>query len=228
MGSAFGVISEETPAYSVLGTFSTEVRVSGGQKSTRVNYEVRDYEPGVMAATVSRSSSDGDGDSGRDDNSFMTLASYIGVMGTPRNDRSERIAMTAPVVSAATSAGSDTDSSRKAMLMGFVLPKKYNGGTETGTTGPRPPDPANRAVEIVQRPRKTFAVLTFSGGWGSMPYEAETQQLLEALRVEKNAKYTAAEPLNVEIYRYNPPWTLPFLRKNEVAIEVVQRTVERS
>jgi len=40
----------------------------------------------------------------------------------------------------------------------------------------------------------------------------EGKQVKDGFRIKK--------PLNVETYRYNPPWTLSFLRTNEVAIEL--------
>ncbi|CAD7961867.1 unnamed protein product [Amoebophrya sp. A120] len=238
MGSAFGVISEETPAYEVLQRFE--------------NYEIRRYEPRVAVQVAMNHANDS--------TAFKTLAGYIGVMSSPRNERSEAIAMTAPVVSSTSSSSligmkpstgvADAASSSAAPrttqnkqqqstlsekkvdvgpqddqhLMQFVLPKIYD------MTNHPPPKPTptwsspNLSTAIVERPERTFAVHTFSGRWTS--FEEQKRELLRWLKEEKEddsgnmLKIKVKQPLHFEVYRYNPPWTLPMFRTNEVAIEV--------
>ncbi|MDX1547172.1 MAG: heme-binding protein [Rhodothermales bacterium] len=110
------------------------------------------------------------------------------------NQEDERIAMTAPVI---------TDSA-----MAFILP-----GTLSQSTAPAPD---GQAVDFVTVPARKLATLQFS--WWTPPsrVEQKTAELLRLLRQENVA--TTGQPF---LMRYNDPWTPPFLRRNEVAIEVL-------
>lgn len=130
--------------------------------------------------------------------------------GAPQNERGEGIAMTAPVV---------MTSNRK---MEFILPSSETAG------GHAPPAPTNPDVHVVKRSEVLMAVKTFSGSWGDEAFDREKNELLRILAQEpeddggarvKDA-FRVKKPFNVETYRYNPPWTLSFLRTNEVAIEL--------
>ncbi|CAD7946682.1 unnamed protein product [Amoebophrya sp. A25] len=206
MGSVFGVVSEETPSYTLL------------YKDPDNSFEIRSYAARVAVSCrsptrASTSSSVGtENDASERGRFFMKLASYIGVMGAPQNVENAPIAMTAPVV---------TRHGRSEMQ--FILPED-----KSAPTSPAPaPAPALAAqgVHVIDRPAKVFAVRTFSGGWGRDAFEQERDSLLASLKQEqkngtRNFSFTIAEPLYYEEYRYNPPWTMAPLRTNEVAVEV--------
>ena len=88
---------------------------------------------------------------------FRILARYIGVFGNPENKDTNKIAMTAPVLS-------KTSSSKIAMTapvlsnndMSFVLPKKFK-------TKEDAPQPTDTRVELIDVPERMVAVKTFSG-----------------------------------------------------------------
>jgi len=64
-------------------------------------------------------------------------------------------------------------------------------------------------------PVRKFAVIRFSG----LVSQEKMNQKVKALNewmVNKNLKPIGSP----ELARYNPPWTLPFLRRNEVMVEV--------
>lgn len=107
---------------------------------------------------------------------------------------SERIAMTAPVLS-------DTDS------MAFVLPEGYTVGTA--------PRPLDERVAIEEVPGRVLAVLRFSGRWTEEAFDRRSHQLLR--RLVSSGMRTRGDVFSMV---YNPPFTPPFLRRNEVAIEV--------
>ena len=89
--------------------------------------------------------------------------------------------------------------------MHFVMPSEFSLADL-----PRPNNPAVRLREI---PATDYAVIRFSGFAGTDRVTAKTAELLAWL--EKRD----IEPVgNPELARYNPPWTLPFLRRNEVMI----------
>ncbi len=106
----------------------------------------------------------------------------------------ERMAMTAPVLS-------ETDS------MAFVLPEGY-----TPDDAPRPLD---ERVSIEEVPGRLLGVLRFSGRWTEAAFDRRFQQLLRRLVAE--GIRTRGDVFSMV---YNPPFTPPFLRRNEVAIEV--------
>ena len=113
-----------------------------------------------------------------------------------RATKSESIAMTSPVVQKP--AGAETWSIQ------FIMPSKY-----TMATLPRPNDPRVRLVEI---PARTFAVVRFSG-LGHQDAVAKHEKALDAALAGSSWR-AAGEAVT---WYYDPPWTLPFLRRNEVA-----------
>lgn len=132
----------------------------------------------------------------------------------------EKIAMTAPVVM--TPAGGTSDSENIAMTgpvllgdagesMAFLLPSKY-------ATVEQAPKPTNSAVTIQMMPARYEAVLQFSGNFPSSDRakrEAKVNELLALMHnagIQATGQYTFAG--------YNPPMTLPWLKRNEVHIPV--------
>lgn len=111
---------------------------------------------------------------------------------------SEKIAMTAPVTQIER-AGSWT--------VRFTMPRGY-----TLETLPEPNDPK---VSLRRLPAERFAVIRFSGLAGKADVDAKTIELLAAAKAHH---LRAIGP--VSLARYNPPWTLWFMRRNEVMVPV--------
>ena len=120
-----------------------------------------------------------------------------------RAGRSESIAMTSPVVQQP--AGAESWSIQ------FIMPSKY-----TMETLPQPNDPRVRLVEI---PARTFAVVRFSG-LGKADAVAQHEKALDAA-LAGSAWRASGEAVT---WYYDPPWTVPFLRRNEVARPVEPAT----
>ncbi len=128
------------------------------------------------------------------DGSFMRLFRYI----TGSNQQGQKIAMTTPVFMSEQEANP---------TMAFVLPKDYQ-----ASNAPLPKD-AN--VKISEIKSGLFAVLRFEGG-RSLKNEsvatARLNQWLEAQHLKSTGK---------PIFAYfDPPWTPPFLRRNEVMVRL--------
>ncbi len=119
-------------------------------------------------------------------------------MTTPVEMRSEEIATTAPV-----EAGTR-------VTMRFFLPRSL-----TRATAPEPTDPRVRVVEV---PGGTVAVLRFSGSTDDARITERKEALLRELR--GSAWEPAGEPM---FFGYDPPFTPPFLRRNEAAVPVARR-----
>lgn len=171
--------------------------------------EVRRYGPRLAAETTVEAA---DAEAGRNA-AFRLLAAYIFgenrakgeiAMTAPVEVRSgsQKVAMTSPVEVASAADGRYT--------MRFFLPARL-----TLATAPEPTDPRVRLLEV---PEQTLAVLRFSGSRGEERVNEEKRALLAAL--EHSAWEPTAEPIS---FFYDPPWTLPFLRRNEVAAPIRRR-----
>lgn len=168
--------------------------------------EIRAYEPRVAAEARVENE---DLDEGRDA-AFRLLFDYI----TGSNRTAAKIAMTVPVESTGTSEKiamtAPVESSRTGdnrVYMRFFLPAKFD-----RETAPRPLDPR---ITIVDVPVQTVAVLRFSGFGGEDTVAEKKRELLRSLAT------TSWKPLSDSVvYSYDPPWTLPFFRRNEVVVAV--------
>ena len=164
------------------------------------DFEVRAYAPRVVAETVVAGAWGAVGNEG-----FRRLAGYIFGGNTTR----AKIAMTAPVAQRETG---------RAIAMTAPVGQRQDGGAwvvsftmpagETLATLPRPLD---ARVTLRELPAARVAVVRFSGLCG----EAMRAERARSLRAWAEARGLAVtgEP---EVNRYNPPWTLWFLRRNEV------------
>jgi hypothetical protein len=153
--------------------------------------EIRKY-PKMIVARV-----DGYGDDG-----FSLLFKFI----SGQNSQKSKVAMTSPVVSEKIAMTAPVLSSGGSIA--FVMPTSYTLETT--------PQPTDERVKIVESPPRYLAVLRFSGRWGGNAFEARTKEMITEL--EKAGITTKGEAFAM---RYNPPFMPWFLRRNEVAIEVI-------
>lgn len=108
----------------------------------------------------------------------------------------EKIDMTAPVIS--------RDGS-----MSFILPSKYS--------VEEVPEPNDARIKIIETPERKIAVIKFRGWARNKSVEKQKNRLISVL-TSKNVKMVG----NPFLMRYNSPWTPGFLRRNEIAIEVLE------
>ena len=170
------------------------------------NTEVRRYPPQLVAET----SVTAPDESSARNKAFRVLFDYIS--GANRAQR--KVAMTAPVETAAPETIATTvpvETTAQAggpYAMRFFLPAEYT--META------PEPTNPEVRIVEVPERTLAVLRFSGSRGADNVARHISELGDVL---EGASWRAVgEPMTLF---YDPPWTIPFLRRNEVAVPVI-------
>ena len=126
---------------------------------------------------------------------FYKLFGYI----SGKNAKTEEIAMTAPVFM--DQAGQTTEA------MSFVLPKDFS-----LTTAPSPSDPT---VTLTELNDYTVAVISFTGFLNQDSISAH-RALLQNWIADRGLKITG----EAKAAGYNPPFTLPFLRRNEIVIPV--------
>ena len=179
--------------------------------------EVRRYAPMLIAEAEVEGSMDEASNKG-----FRLIADYI--FGNNQSSDSEqrskiamtapvtvepqssRISMTAPVTVEPQSAETDMQAARRWRIH-FVMPSQY-----TLDTIPRP---RNSAVKLREVPASHHAVHRYSGFNTLSRVQKKTEELLQ---------WTAAKSLtitgNPQLSRYDPPWTLPMFRRNEIMVEI--------
>ena len=121
----------------------------------------------------------------------------------PVTTAGEKIAMTVPV-------SQTPQSDSGTYVFSFVMPAKY-----TRETLPAPIDPR---IQIQEVSGKLMAARKYSGSWCETNYRENESSLLRALK--QAGLESRGEPI---FARYNSPFTLWFLRRNEVLIEVEER-----
>lgn len=161
----------ETPDYRVV--------------STEGLFEIREYPAlTVVSAPMPRRGQDG---------AFMKLFRFI----SGKNERSEKIAMTTPVLMSGAESGT----------MSFIVPKAV---AAEGTPSPSSPD-----LVLSSRPAGRYAVLRYRGST-SPSHAMEEASKLSAWMSEKRLA-----PGGAPVFAYyNPPWTPGFLRRNEVMMRL--------
>ena len=127
------------------------------------------------------------------DSGFRVLAGYI----FGGNAEEQKIAMTAPVQQ--TMAGEKE--------MAFMMPAEC--------ALKDLPQPEDQRVSFREAPAYTAAVIQFSG-WASADKADENWQQLRRFLIAEGIDIIGEPTLN----QYNPPWTLPFMRRNEIIVPV--------
>ena len=168
-------------------------------------YEIRDYESTLVAETAIEAKFDEAGN-----RAFRILADYIFGNNTSKAKiemtapvaqvKSEKIAMTAPV---------NMTKGDNGFLVQFTMPAKFNLGNI--------PKPNDERVQIREIPKRKVAVFRYSGSWSEDRYKRKLAEFSSAL-VKDNVK-TVGEPV---FARFNSPFQLWFLRRNEIWLEVAQ------
>ncbi len=191
--STFGINSgTEQPKYEIIDRIGSVVEIR--QYSSRIAAE-------VTIDTVGRDDPRGD--------AFRIVAGYIfgANKGKTKIDMTspvevettgEKIAMTAPV---------EINESANGLTMRFFMPARYSRADL--------PEPADRRVRLVDIPSKTIASLRFSGSTGNAAVVEKTTELLKTL----SGSHWTVEATPTAFF-YNPPWTIPFFRRNEIVVTV--------
>jgi hypothetical protein len=192
---------------SLVGIRSTaEPNYSVQQSEDR--FEVREYETLVVAETLVDASFEDAGNI-----AFRRLFGYI----SGDNAAASEIDMTAPVMALDENRSDGEEISMTAPVTGqqtprgwryaFVLPSEY--------TLASAPVPINSEVSLKQVPARKVAVVRYSGSRSKAAYQENLKLLQQWMR--QNGLEADSLP---RLAGYDPPWTLPFLRRNEVMIDI--------
>ena len=165
--------------------------------------EVRKYNPMIVAEVFVKGDRKDAINQG-----FRLLADYIfgnninngniSMTAPVTQQQSQKIAMTAPV---------SQHSKGNGWAVQFIMPSEYSMDTL--------PKPINEEVILKTVPSRTFVVYQFSG------LNTNENILLHENKLKAYLSTKDMKVLSAPVYAfYNPPWTLPFLRRNEVLIEI--------
>lgn len=173
---------------------------------TQGKIEYRLYQPYLVAETeVERQSDRNDAA----DEGFRRLFNYITGANTAKSSiamtapvqqasTNEKIAMTAPVQQAAEAEG---------WRVSFMLPSEYSLANA--------PDPVDARIHIREVPARIVAAIRYSGRWTT-----RNVNKYEAVLREHLATHSIQPAGSTETAVYNAPFTPPFMRRNEVMLEV--------
>ena len=188
------------PAMSIEEPDYTVIEQSG-------KLELRRYAPTIIAETrVSGSMDKASGDG------FRLIADYIFGNNTAPNGEQSKISMTAPVLMEPQSEKINMTAPVTLAETGgdwrvaFVMPSHYTMETL--------PTPNNDQVTLREVPASDYAVVRFSGLAGEKKVAKKTSELLQWMK--SKSLIPVGSP---ELARYNPPWTPPFLRRNEIRVQ---------
>lgn len=209
---AFGAVVVIGALTACTGVFTAVPEPSYKILAQQEAIEEREYAPMIVAEVTTSGARDDAANAG-----FRLLADYIfgnnttqqklAMTAPVQQQTSEKLAMTAPVQQQAATRDGE-------WAVRFVMPAGYTMATL--------PKPNNPAVRLFERPAERFVVIRFSGT-SSAANLSEQQVLLEQYIATKQLKVTGAP----QYAFYNPPWTLPFMRRNEIMFALPARPIGR-
>jgi len=186
----FGIRTADQPSYQLLNEVG--------------NIQIRHYPALLIAETEITADYKTASNQG-----FQRLAGYI----FGNNQKQQTLAMTAPVIqepqaeTLAMTAPVIQLKSEDSWLMAFVLPTSYSISTA--------PIPNDKAITIKELPAKKVAVISYTGSLCESGIEKNADILINWLNQQHIKTLSLARSA-----AYDPPWTLPFLRHNEVHIDI--------
>ena len=189
----------------MVGPIMSDVEKPKYQATALVNeIELRSYDP-MLVAVVQVSGNRKDAIS----EGFRVLADYI----FGNNTLDQNISMTAPVEQQAGQKISMTapvqqQQRKHSWMISFVMPKKFTLKTI--------PKPNNEMVKINEVPAQRFITIRFSGSNSDDNIRQNERALFNY--ITQNKINVTGEP---KYAFYNPPWTLPFMRRNEIMVQLL-------
>jgi len=168
-------------------------------------YEIREYAPRIHAEVTVAGTYGAALNAG-----FRKVADYI----FGNNKVGDKVAMTSPVLSKQTGGPGGN--------IAMTAPVLHNAGTKAGThviafvmpseyTMATLPQPTNPEVKLVEVSAERYAVLKFRGYATARRVAKKTAALNRAL--ERDGVEPTGRPV---VAQYDPPWTPPYMRRNEI------------
>ena len=193
---------------SIYGSLALAIEEPPYSVESKTNkYEIRYYEKVLVAETLVQEDFEDAGNA-----AFRILADFI--FGNNKSQTKismtapvtqqpfpEKISMTAPVTQTAQKCG---------YLVQFMMPKEYTAQTL--------PVPIDQRISIRELAARRIAVYRYSGTWSEDNYKQELDDFRKALTQDKIN--VIGEPT---LSRFNSPFSLWFLRRNEIWFEIAPK-----
>ena len=192
--SLVGIRTSEEAKYEVLKKYD--------------HIEIREYAELIVVETYVNTDYDEAGNI-----AFKKLFAYI----SSENLSKTKISMTAPVMSKEGNAVDGEKIPMTSPVLGERQAKgwRYSFVLPAGYTLEDAPLPTNPDVKLTKIPRKKVAAIRYSGSWKEQTMREKSEKLVEWIRA--NGFEVLSKPRSAG---YDPPWTVPFLRRNEIMIDV--------
>lgn len=174
------------------------------------SFEIRETSPMIVAEVSSTEDYDG-----ASEESFKKLANYI--FGDNRSK--EKISMTAPVFQEKNEKISMTapvfqEKENNRWVMQFTMPAEYNLKTL--------PLPIDSDITFREVPSKKIAVIRYSGTLNEKIINLKSRELEKWITANNYSGISSPRSAG-----YDPPWTIPFLRRNEIQIDIEEPKYEK-
>jgi hypothetical protein len=191
------------------------------RNTAKTPYELRKYGTRYAASVECANAND-------TSTPFRALATYIGVFGKPQNEGSTSMAMTAPVVmeqkptaiamTAPVVMENDSGGAMKKMM--FILSEEYDDIAKI-------PKPTNPNVSINEIPPEMGVVHRYNGRYNDKINREKAKEMGMQLIADGVPGMTEEHILeNFQFWGYNPPYTIPRFRRNEVWLKLSDEQVK--
>lgn len=224
MGSVFGKETVKEPAFKTI---------LQRPELAQTTYQIREYGSRFVAEV---DHAGGDKSTGTP---FRALAKYIGVFGKAENEGGQSMAMTAPVAmgqqqkgtamamtapvameKTTTTTTAEGAKQHGGKRMKFFLPAEYDSLEKI-------PKPTNPSVKISEIPPQVGVVHRYAGSLTDQLHDEKALALSAQLREDGIDRMTEDYVLqHYQFWGYNPPFTLPMFRRNEVWLELTKEEVK--
>ena len=121
--------------------------------------------------------------------------------------------MTAPVTT-----GTDSSSGKK--VMQFMLPAEMDDMSKI-------PKPTNSDVTVKELPAAVGAVMRYSGTFNEENNKAKAKEFAKQLKDDGLDIEEEDFMDKHQVWGFNPPWTIPSMRRNEIWIELTEDQVQK-
>jgi hypothetical protein len=174
--------------------------------SKKDGYEIRRYHKQVLAQHTYEVPKDTDFSS-KSGTGFYPLFNYI----SGKNNTKTKISMTAPVIMHET----ENDSTITRTMAFIMSPSKFSSSDQLPTAN-------DENIQIIEQANaRDMACITFNMSMSSEKYAAKVKELREA--AQRDGIELSPNKSDVLYFGYNPPYTIPYFRKNEICIPVINQ-----
>lgn len=172
----------------------------------KTGYEIRRYQTQYLAQVQYDVSKD-TGFTSKANEAFWPLFQFI----SGNNQEKMKISMTAPVIMTQ----NDEDDQSKRTMSFIMSPSKFHSLREV-------PLATNEKIQLIEdKNDREYACITFNMTMTKERNAEKEKELRQA--AEKDGIHLSINPADVRYFGYNSPFTIPYFRRNEIAIPIIRK-----